>query len=784
MYRALYSYVAKTKNFDLSFEANDQFTDLEKPEGGWLLVQNGFGEIGHVPASYVEKEDNSTLAEILSSVDRAIQNIHYQAAASGTYTHHQRENLHKLGLHRDHVLREHGPQGNVEHHLHHTPSDSGSESSHHSEHSSHSSPEKHWHLTDVGHLMKRHSKRPAPPPPTAPPDQSPHTQSPWPHHTIPSHSPPEEHRSPHSSKGSLKHSSPHSQHHYVKHKDQSPHSSQGSISGSLSSQESLRQKGISPHSSKGSLQHSSSQQSAKARLFHDPEDKEAQDNGWVHVDETDGKAVSVTEGPTVPESSATPRGASIESVESPDHSTGTSNLLSVTDNKMLKSESVISLSSRLSISNSPIKQLDSPSVINVNTIPLPSNLATELVSEVRRHTNLSYDKSCLAVEVVLTHISNKMPQAAGLMEKILCTFQEASTASEDDLSHDHVRLRELLEKITECKEDSQQRSWALHEDQHIISGYIEELLSILENAKPSTCRHAIASDGYECIHNLVQYYQMEVRLPLRISLLKVFGALCNLESSIISHLLYSILPLELVSEIRNQNQEAQRLSYVTGVLTMIFCTGEPVPANLHDTMNENFLDEVLEMIENPASLDHDDLCTDSLVTLLLAYNLHFPYQEENDIMSLLAKKGTVKVFTEKLLEIFNRGEDPVKMFDHLTYPVQSQVKFMIDMYSQPGTASLLYVNDAKVLIDILIRFLTDLQPGDKLRSSILILLKLLVKNSDYFEHQHKLSELRECLMTIRKEEEEATAQDRKEVEVILEELNKHMGDKGKVKVEH
>lgn len=57
MYRALYNYDAKTKNFDLSFESGDQFTDLEKREDGWLLVQNGFGEIGHVPASYVEKED-------------------------------------------------------------------------------------------------------------------------------------------------------------------------------------------------------------------------------------------------------------------------------------------------------------------------------------------------------------------------------------------------------------------------------------------------------------------------------------------------------------------------------------------------------------------------------------------------------------------------------------------------------------------------------------------------------------------------------------------------------
>lgn len=57
MFRALYKYSASTKNFDLSFEAGDQFTDLEKPEKGWLFVQNGFGEIGYVPATYVERED-------------------------------------------------------------------------------------------------------------------------------------------------------------------------------------------------------------------------------------------------------------------------------------------------------------------------------------------------------------------------------------------------------------------------------------------------------------------------------------------------------------------------------------------------------------------------------------------------------------------------------------------------------------------------------------------------------------------------------------------------------
>lgn len=179
----------------------------------------------------------------------------------------------------------------------------------------------------------------------------------------------------------------------------------------------------------------------------------------MHVEDTCGQPLTSTGGLSVPTSDVGPCVDTCDSVGSSDFSTGPSNLLSALDNKMLKSESVISLSSRLSVSNSPVKQLDRPSVINLSTIPLPSNLATELVGEVRRHTDLSYDKSCLAVEVVLTHIANKMPQTAGLMEKILCTFQEvriprvhsvksgSNSEMQDLFNHSHTQTPHSLDEI-------------------------------------------------------------------------------------------------------------------------------------------------------------------------------------------------------------------------------------------------------------------------------------------------------------------------------------------------
>ena len=48
-------------------------------------------------------------------------------------------------------------------------------------------------------------------------------------------------------------------------------------------------------------------------------------------------------------------------------------------------------------------------------------------------------------------------------------------------NHDAVRLAAILEELADCKDDSQQRSWFLHEDEAIITGYLEELISIAVN---------------------------------------------------------------------------------------------------------------------------------------------------------------------------------------------------------------------------------------------------------------------------------------------------------------
>ncbi|KAK3104104.1 hypothetical protein FSP39_024455 [Pinctada imbricata] len=646
MFRALYNYNSTIPEY-LSFEKGDKFTALRASHGDWIQVENGFGEIGYVPRNYVVEETDAALSEVLQSIDRAIQNIHYQSAASGNYSHQQRENLHQYCM----------PHTNV--------------------------------IQSVQYVTYNCNKT-----------------------------------------------------HNNGHFSVTDTVENGWVNVS--------------HGSRGTADRDS-KDTVDSKLMDSTKEKSCEDSVLDEAQLTGRDSKDVQHK---------------HSSDTDEHNIQQSSLVTSTDS--VSSSQVMSPARSIkSIPSSPSRLLASPSIINMGNLPMPSNLASEIIEEVRKHTGLSYDKSGLAVEVVLGHIASRLPQTAALMDKIMTTVTETGSTSDEEESYDAKRIEELFTKLTACKDDSQQRSWALYEDQQNILTNLEELLSILENAKPSICRRAVSRNNYDSIHNLVQYYQMESRVVLRLSLLKVFGAMCTLEAALISHLLYSILPIELVSEIQTQYEDSQRLSFVTLLLTMILCTGEPTPLNLQEQMDQSFWDFVIDQIESPCSTDHEDQCTDLLVHLILAYNVHILDVKENIIMTTLGHKGTAKVFTEKLLLIFNRGDDPVRMFDYQTSQPNSVMKFMQDLYSQQSTATLLYTNDAKVLIDIIIRQLTDLQSEDQMRSSYLTLTKLLVMNSDYFEHEHRLAELCERLMAINKEEA-APENDKEEATLILEEFNSHL----------
>lgn len=58
-------------------------------------------------------------------------------------------------------------------------------------------------------------------------------------------------------------------------------------------------------------------------------------------------------------------------------------------------------------------------------------------------------------------------------------------------------------------------------------------------------------------------------------------------------------------------------------------------------------------------------------------------------------------------------DDPVRIFKHEPQPPHAVLKFLQDVFSSPTTASIFYHTDMMALIDITVRQIADLSPGDK-----------------------------------------------------------------------
>eukprot|EP00118_Oscarella_pearsei_P015869 m.146815 g.146815 ORF g.146815 m.146815 type:complete len:700 (+) comp38454_c1_seq4:14-2113(+) len=397
---------------------------------------------------------------------------------------------------------------------------------------------------------------------------------------------------------------------------------------------------------------------------------------------------------------------------------------------------------------SPARQISSPQSADFT-------LGRQLIDLVRERTALSYDNSAGAIDAVLTFLKAKLPEVAAPLEPIaksIAVLQVGEVVSgiEGGSSKDRERLDIILSELKACKDDSQQRSWALHDDYAVIVEYLEELLTLLSDADRAVSQSMVQRDGYDAVDSLVTYYQMETRAPIRLLLLKVFGALCDLDHIVISILLASLLPMELARDITNDLDNVQKTLYSSLVCTMILSTGEAPPLQLYDHWSLTFVEFLFENIESPPDCDVEEQIPDSFTNMILSYNLHFTNPQENLVMQVLGARSTAKAFSEKVLMLFNREDDPVALLRPLS--PNSVLKLLLDIFSTGATSGLFFTTDLMVLIDITVRQIADLSLGDERRTHYLRLLKGIIGNTDYQEHKHRLDDIIDAFHSICQEE--------------------------------
>ncbi|ELK25001.1 NCK-interacting protein with SH3 domain [Myotis davidii] len=265
---------------------------------------------------------------------------------------------------------------------------------------------------------------------------------------------------------------------------------------------------------------------------------------------------------------------------------------------------------------------------------------------------------------------------------------------------------------------------------------------------PSTSDHCLAAaarqpngvcrTGFERQHSLPSseylgaeggLYQTDADPSLRLLLLKCFGAMCSLDAAIISTLVSSVLPVELARDMQTDTQDHQKLCYSALILAMDFSMGEAVPC-------AHYGKKAGRPCRDGVSGRGSQKC-----------------RERNVIMAALGKHANVKVFSEKLLLLLNRGDDPVRIFNHEPAPPHSVLKFLQDVFASPATAAIFYHTDMMALIDITVRHIADLSPGDKLRMEYLSLMHAVVRSTPYLQHRHRLPDLQATLRRILSEED-------------------------------
>uniref|UniRef100_A0A6Q2ZDA3 SH3 domain-containing protein n=1 Tax=Esox lucius TaxID=8010 RepID=A0A6Q2ZDA3_ESOLU len=700
MYRSLYAFRSAEPN-SLHFGAGESFLILERSNKHWWLGSRcSSGETGYVPASYIERIQAPEQDEVLQSIDRAIEGIHNVAMKNGgKYNLEQRDVLQKLIHHRKETLSRRSP----------TPSGT-----------------KQVLPSSTSELSLSHTPQP--------PNGISHSLSestdnvqgfyqvpPQPRRAAPITPPPPEKQRANRRQGDCLSvtilPSP------------CPALAVGS--------------GLSPSVSSGSLNSSSSHSVVSS------------DVSLPSVANTPPPVPSRVKPPPpddLPSSAPSLQPAQFKKGPAPQPQPQPTPLpLPPTEDQ---SETDWPLAPPSVAESTPGSPTHSDSV--------PGTTGAELIELVRRNTGLSYELSRVAVGVVVGHLQTTLPQASSALEKVLLSLVESKDQSsalpQGQVCHDEQRLEVILSDLARHVDDSQQRSWALHEDHSLIACYLEELLKILTDADPEVCKKMCKANHSEPVLSLVSYYQMEHRVSLRLLLLKVFGAMCSLDSALISILLNSILPMELARDLQTDTQEHKKMCYTALVLTMIFSMGEQVPYHHYEHLNSNFIQFLLDVIENGLHSDPTEQLPDLFVNIILAFNLHHTVPSSNVIMQTVIKKN-VKVFSEKILLLLNRGDDPVCVFKHTPPAPHAVLKFLQDVFTSRESASIFYHTDMMVMIDIAVRCISDLSPGDKLRMEYLSLMHSIMRSTDFMEHRHRLSDLQGALQRILGEEDDDSGGD-------------------------
>ena len=409
--------------------------------------------------------------------------------------------------------------------------------------------------------------------------------------------------------------------------------------------------------------------------------------------------------------------------------------------------------------------------LNLN---IDENFISELVERIRVSTELSHEMCKFSIQIVINYLKEKITNMASNFDLILTQLDQVDKNLSPSIvksSSDYIQLKKLFEQLWNCKNDEQQQSWPLHEDEAIINKCFARLTKILINANPIVTREAIAENNYDNIQMLITYFQMENRSSIKKNMYATIIAIIKLDLNLIEDLfLSSVFPAALANEMINYQNDYDRWSNAALLFTLIFSSGQAPPVNIYEHVNHNFFSKLFQMIEgedSELSKPHEHkLPAEKIIPPILAFNLHFSSASSNLVLEALRSRPNFTKLMENLVSYLNWDEDPtlLKMFGKLkianSVRLNAVHKLLIEITGDNELAQRCYLNDVSVMIDIIINHLNNLSPGDLNRLTYLHLASNVIANTDYLNEHAKSSELLKCLDDIQNHEASSESEKR------------------------
>lgn len=414
-------------------------------------------------------------------------------------------------------------------------------------------------------------------------------------------------------------------------------------------------------------------------------------------------------------------------------------------------------------SSEPIELIESnlgEESTKITTVEIDDSLAAELIERVRVSTELSHGMCKLTIETVMNFLREQMPLIEGPMTQLFNKLEAVDQCPSPLVmknSSDLIKLRGLFDKLWICKADEQQRGWPIHDDEEMETSLIE-MVKLLANANPTICREAMFTNNCDNVYMIISYFHEETKKSLKMQLYSVLMEIIRLNDNMIEDtFLSTVLPASLANEMINHRDDIERWSKASILFTYVFGSGQKPPINMYEHVNEKFVNSQLNLIEGEDiegnKIDHK-IPPEMSIPPILAYNLHFDLNESNLVLKALKMRPNVKCLIENLVSYLNWEEDPTLLINYFGKPMKTcdrpnaVHKLLTEVFEDADLANLCYYNDVRVMIDILVSHLNNIQPGDENRFSYLKLLYNIIKNSNYKEEPHKLEEVTKCVDNI------------------------------------